>query len=219
MREALAKRDAGSIVSNVISLSLMLAAEASHASTYITQRARYLRREGLPTSLHLPQPAPMGLAGESARSPLERQLLDITRLSLPTLLRYEDRNSAGNGLESRLPYLDYRFVEFSAALPARLKVHNGYGKWALRQLMRGRIPSAIRAARYKRAFDAPRRSWVAAGLGRAIRERLTEERAIAASWLSSDTDVAELFSDARLTSDPTAFVEASSLLWLIQHAN
>jgi asparagine synthase (glutamine-hydrolysing) len=83
----------------------------------------------------------------------ERQVDDIYRFSLPTLLRYEDRNSMGNSMESRLPLMDYRLVEFGVALPEAVKLRRGYGKWIVREAMKGRIPESIRVARYKRGFD------------------------------------------------------------------
>jgi len=176
-------------------------------------RKRYSRRGGLPTQLRLPRSAGPDLELASAQSGIGRQVLDVTRLSLPTLLRYEDRNSAGNGLETRLPYLDYRFAEFAVALPDELKVRAGYGKWLLRAGMRERLPATIHAARSKRGFDVPQRGWVEAGVGAAIRSRLREERR-AREWLSPDVRIAEAFSDRRLATDPAAVGEATSLLWL-----
>jgi Asparagine synthase (glutamine-hydrolyzing) len=138
----------------------------------------------------------------------------VTRLSLPTLLRYEDRNSMGNSLETRLPFLDYRFVELALALPDYLKVRSGYGKWILREAMRGRVPASVRTARYKRGFDAPEAAWISGGLGAAIRARLREAEPSINHWLPADTNVDELFGDRRLVNHPAAFAEATSLLWL-----
>ena len=55
----------------------------------------------------------------------------------------------GNGVESRLPFLDYRLVEFGLAVPANLNIRDGYGKWIVRQIMKGRVPDRIRLERKK----------------------------------------------------------------------
>ena len=195
------------------SAALMLAAEASRASVYLRQRDRYLRRGGLESVLTLPAPAPLELGRRPGEEAWQRQLLDVTRLSLPTLLRYEDRNSMGNSLETRLPYLDYRFAEFGVALPDALKVRGGYGKWILREAMRGRVPAAIRTARYKRGFDVPQSAWIAAGLGDEIRARLRNHGPVTREFLGSAT-IERAFSDARLSGHPTAVADATSILWL-----
>ena len=214
LQDAVRRRRARDIVQWAASAAMMLAAEASRASIYFAQRDRYLRRAGLRTDLSFPLPAALELGRRADEPAWQRQLLDITRLSLPTLLRYEDRNSMGNSLETRLPYLDYRFVELAVALPDALKVRGGFGKWALRAAMRGRLPGAIRSARYKRAFDAPGKRWIDEGLGKSIRDGLSERWATAGQFAGRGTDPRELFSDARLASHPSAFAEATSLLWL-----
>ena len=214
LADALRRRDPWDALRFAGSAAFMLAAEASRASIYLRQRQRYLRAGGLATALRLPEPAPLDLAFGGDEPVWRRQVRDVTRLSLPTLLRYEDRNSMGNSLETRLPFLDYRFVEFALALPDRLKVRSGYGKWILRDAMRGRVPSSIRNARYKRGFDAPQAVWIEDGLGAAIRARLHDQQPVLGTWLPVEANIDGLFADRRLASHPTAFAEATSLLWL-----
>jgi asparagine synthase (glutamine-hydrolysing) len=217
LQDAVRTRRGGDLLRYATSAALMLAAEASRASVYLRQRNRYLRAGGLATALRLPDPAPLELGRRPGEAAWQRQLLDVTRLSLPTLLRYEDRNSMGNSLETRLPYLDYRFAELAAALPDAMKVRGGYGKWALREAMRGLVPAAIRTARYKRGFDVPQAAWIAAGLGEEIRGRLHGQEPLIGQWVEIAT-LDDVFSDTRLGSHPTAFTEATSLLWLAAHA-
>jgi asparagine synthase (glutamine-hydrolysing) len=214
LADALRRRDARDALRFAGSVAFMLAAEASHASIYLRQRERYLRAAGLASVLRLPAPAPLDLSFHVGEPLWERQVRDVTRLSLPTLLRYEDRNSMGNSLETRLPFLDYRFVELALALPDRLKVRSGYGKWILRQAVRGRVPAWIRNARYKRGFDAPQSAWISGGLGSEIRTRLRERRARLDDWLPRDANIDTLFANERLANQSTAFAEATSLLWL-----
>jgi asparagine synthase (glutamine-hydrolysing) len=89
------------------------------------------------------------------------QQLEISRLQLPHLLRYEDRNSMRHSVETRLPFLDYRIVELSVSLPAQYKIHAGWTKYALRKAMEGQLPDEIVWRKDKMGFEAPERSWLA----------------------------------------------------------
>ncbi|CAB1065066.1 Asparagine synthetase [glutamine-hydrolyzing] (EC [Olavius sp. associated proteobacterium Delta 1] len=90
----------------------------------------------------------------------DRIKLDMTRFSLPSLLRYEDKNSMAFSIESRTPFLDFRIVEFLASLPLHAKIFNGWTKYILREAMKGVIPERIRLRRDKLAFDTPQDEWL-----------------------------------------------------------
>lgn len=212
LQDALRERHLRRILSHGRGLSLMALSETRRAATYVRQVRRYTRSDGLKTSLNLPR-TQLAL-GSAGRSAWQRQLVDATRLSLPTLLRYEDRNSSSNSLETRLPFLDFRLAEFSGALPDRLKVHDGYGKWILRRAMQGLVDDEIRLARYKRGFDVARSE--RGRLGAAIRQRLAERQATVATWMRSGDLMANRFGDQRLVASPVALAEATSLLWLAE---
>lgn len=188
-------------------------AEFPRAAMYWRERHRYTSSRGLQSALDLPpaQPLPMGHGGEELWI---RQAGDVTLTSLPTLLRYEDRNSMGNSVESRLPFMDYRLVELGLALPPGLKLRRGLGKWAIREVVRGRIPESIRTARYKRGFDVQQSRWIREGLGRFLRRELEERRAFVGPFLRTGARFDMVFSDEALISRPTAFAEAITLLWL-----
>lgn len=191
-----------------------LVATRGQLSALWAQRARYRRSAGLRHRLQLPTPRPVSL-GTARGEPLwRRQLLDVLRTSLPTLLRYEDRNSMGNSIESRLPFLDFRVMEFGLGLPDEMKLCHGWGKWILRSAMRGRLPDAIRMNRAKRGFDANERDWFPAGLGHAIRERLHAAVGILRPFLPVSGTIDTLYSDQALAQPGRAFGEAISLLWL-----
>jgi asparagine synthase (glutamine-hydrolysing) len=85
--------------------------------------------------------------------PFENQIDDITTYSLPMLLRYEDRNSMGNSVESRLPFLDHRVVEYGLRLKLSSKVHFGYGKYFLRKSFTKELGDSLCFNRSKRGFD------------------------------------------------------------------
>ena len=75
--------------------------------------------------------------------------------SLPSLLHYEDRNSMAFSIESRVPFLDHRLVEFAFSLPSDIKIHDGYTKWIQREAMKDRLPEKIRDRTHKKGFVTP----------------------------------------------------------------
>jgi len=79
--------------------------------------------------------------------------------SLPGLLHYEDRNSMAHGIESRLPFLDYRLVEFSLGLGERFKIVEGETKWLLRRAMSEFLPKTILNRQDKIGFSTPENLW------------------------------------------------------------
>ena len=64
-----------------------------------------------------------------------------------------------HSLESRLPFLDYRLVEFCSRLPGHYKYSDGFGKALLRSAMRGLVPSRILDTRAKLGFPVPLGKW------------------------------------------------------------
>ncbi len=79
---------------------------------------------------------------------------------LPSLLRYEDRNSMAFGIEARVPFLDLELVEFVLRLPDRLRIDRAVTKSVLREAMRGRLPEEVRNRRDKLGFTVPQRAWL-----------------------------------------------------------
>jgi asparagine synthase (glutamine-hydrolysing) len=85
---------------------------------------------------------------------------DMTRFSLPVLLRYEDKSSMAFSRESRVPFLDHRLVEYVASLPLNLKLRDGWTKYCLRRGGRGIIPEKILGRKDKLGFATPEEEWV-----------------------------------------------------------
>lgn len=96
-------------------------------------------------------------APKSLRDTLIHQTLYT---SLPVLLKYEDRNSMAWSIESRVPFLDYRFVEFSLNLPEHLTYRKGVRKYILREAMRNTFPQKIYERRDKMGFVTPEELWL-----------------------------------------------------------
>ena len=87
-------------------------------------------------------------------------LAQLTSLNVPMLLHWEDRDSMAHGVEARLPFLDYRLVEFCLGLPEDFKLRDGWTKRVLREGMRGRLPEAVRTRRDKLGFATAEEVWM-----------------------------------------------------------
>lgn len=74
---------------------------------------------------------------------------------LVNLLHYGDAISMANSLESRLPFMDYRLVEFSFSLPWQFKIREAYGKFIHREAMKGVVPDFILNNAIKFGFSTP----------------------------------------------------------------
>ena len=91
---------------------------------------------------------------------LQRRLyLELLHETVPASLRAEDRNTMAFSVESRIPFLDYRLIEFAFSLPNKFKVRNGLGKWLLRESMKGILPEKVRTRKEKAGFVAPASEW------------------------------------------------------------
>lgn len=99
-------------------------------------------------------------SSESYSSPYKLQQFEITELQLPHLLRYEDRNSMRHSIETRLPFLDYRLVEFCVSLPLNLKIKEGWTKYILRKGINDLLPESIVWRKNKFGFESPDRIWL-----------------------------------------------------------
>lgn len=83
---------------------------------------------------------------------------DFEKISLPALLRYVDRNSMAFSIEERLPFLDFRLVEYCMKLPLGVKIKRGYSKYIMRRALD--MPEGIRRRRDKIGFYTPELDWM-----------------------------------------------------------
>lgn len=94
-------------------------------------------------------------------SRLDSQIVHLlSDLSLPSLLRYEDRNSMSFGVESRLPFLGLEVTRVISAIPSSTMYANGRSKAPLREAMRGIVPDVIIDRRDKMGFQTPSQRWM-----------------------------------------------------------
>ena len=79
---------------------------------------------------------------------------------LPTILRNFDRLSMAHGVEVRMPFMDWRLVTYTMALPESSKSSEGYTKAVARRAMANLMPESIRTARRKVGFNSPMPEWL-----------------------------------------------------------
>lgn len=87
-------------------------------------------------------------------------IAQLTASNLQMLLHWEDRDSMAHAIESRVPFLDYRLVEFVIGLPDEFKLSGGVTKRVLRSAMSEIIPDVIRDRMDKLGFVTPEEVWV-----------------------------------------------------------
>ena len=104
---------------------------------------------------------------------------DLTRFSLPVLLRYEDRNTMAFGIESRVPFVDHVLVEWIASLPANMRLSGGWTKRILRDALAGILPEMVRQRKSKLGFETPEAKWIKGPLSDWLRDTLHAPRHLA----------------------------------------
>lgn len=84
----------------------------------------------------------------------------LMQFNLPEILHNADGNSMAFSLEVRLPFLDYRIVEFCMALDGKYKIKNQWTKWLLRKSCKSYLPQKVLYRTNKMGFPAPFARWL-----------------------------------------------------------
>lgn len=96
---------------------------------------------------------------------------DVLYDSLPSLLHNEDGNSMAFSIETRVPFLDYRIVEFALALNDNYKIRSQWTKWLVRKSLKDYYPKEVFKRKNKMGFPAPFGKWLKEGT---VKEELKE---------------------------------------------
>jgi asparagine synthase (glutamine-hydrolysing) len=106
---------------------------------------------------------------------LGRLLYTDMKTYLVELLMKQDQMSMAASIESRVPFLDHRLVEFAAGLPERMKLRGLTTKWILREAVRDLLPREI-LTRKKMGFPVPFGVWMRGAWNAVAREVLLDTR-------------------------------------------
>ncbi len=112
----------------------------------------------------------------NARDVLDKLLYADTKTYLHELLMKQDQMSMAASIESRVPFLDHKLVEFTGKLPEKMKIRGKTTKWILREAMRGILPAEI-LERPKMGFPVPIGRWFRNEYRHLIDEYVLGERA------------------------------------------
>jgi asparagine synthase (glutamine-hydrolysing) len=88
------------------------------------------------------------------------QYEELYKTQLPQLLKYEDRNSMRNSIETRLPFIDYKVVEAALSINNRFKINEGWTKNILRKSVESILPFDVIWRKNKMGFEAPEKTWL-----------------------------------------------------------
>ena len=125
------------------------------------------------------------LAETDAENLLDKLLYADTKTYLHELLMKQDQMSMAASIESRVPFLDHRLVEYTARLPEKFKIRGRETKWILREAMKGILPDEI-LTRPKMGFPVPLGSWLRQEYKHVADEYVLSERALARKIFDAD---------------------------------
>ncbi len=113
---------------------------------------------------------------------LDRLLYTDQKTYLVELLMKQDQMSMANSIESRVPFLDHTFVEFSTRVPAHLKHRGREWKYILKRAVEDLLPHDI-VYRTKMGFPTPIRTWLRGPKAAPLLARLRDSGGLLADWV------------------------------------
>jgi asparagine synthase (glutamine-hydrolysing) len=116
---------------------------------------------------------------------LDRMLYADTKTYLQELLMKQDQMSMAASIESRVPFLDHRLMEFTASMPQRMKLRGTMTKYVLRMAMKGKLPDEI-LTRGKMGFPVPVGKWLRGEYRHMVEEYILSERTLSRNIFNAD---------------------------------
>ena len=120
-----------------------------------------------------------------AQEILDKLLYADSKTYLHELLMKQDQMSMAASIESRVPFLDHKLVEFTAKMPTKMKLRGKDTKWILREAMRGILPDEI-LTRSKMGFPVPIGNWFRNEYKHIIEEYVLSERSLSRGIFNAD---------------------------------
>lgn len=121
------------------------------------RRAGFFVRPELLNEANMEELRPL-LYPRTLRQLQKNELRDV---QLTQIVRWDDRLYMAFSIESRIPFMDYRYVELAARIPPAEKIRDGYTKSLMREIFDRRMPKEVTWRTNKMAFNAPEREWAA----------------------------------------------------------
>lgn len=109
-------------------------------------------------------------AGDALNRSLE---IDQMELLPNQVLPFVDRLSMAHSVEVRVPYLDYRIIEFANRLPGRMKIYRGMVKYIHKEALKELLPTEL-LQRPKEGFVQPIYTWMHSHLKQWTKAQLME---------------------------------------------
>lgn len=120
-----------------------------------------------------------------AEEVLDKLLYADSKTYLHELLMKQDQMSMAASIESRVPFLDHKLVEFTARMPREMKLRGNTTKWILREAMKGILPAEI-LDRPKMGFPVPVGNWFRGEFKHIVDEYVLGKRAMDRGIFNAD---------------------------------
>lgn len=112
-----------------------------------------------------------------AKETLDKLLYADMKTYLHELLMKQDQMSMAASIESRVPFLDHKLVEYTAKMPTKMKLRGKATKWILREAMQRILPNEI-LNRSKMGFPVPLGNWFRGEFKKVVDDYVLSERSL-----------------------------------------
>jgi len=136
------------------------------------------------------------------------QYLDMKTYLVVDILTKVDRASMAHSLEVRVPFLDHKFVEWAFTAESSANLHNGIGKYALKQALQPHLPDDV-LYRKKMGFAVPLAEWFRGPLQQKLQDKLLSDVMVSSGYFN----VAEL--QQLIDDHKRGLKDNSAILWTL----